>query len=72
ANELANMVPVPVDKMCEMDQGLAPLVQYNAGTVWERTPHEDKWLRVHDFKIPSAQVAVNITSDVSKFNQEVL
>ncbi|MEH6444244.1 MAG: DUF2185 domain-containing protein [Oceanospirillaceae bacterium] len=72
ANELANLVPVPVNKMCEMDSSLEPLVEYNAGTVWERTPQEEEWLRVHDFKIPSAQVDVNITNDINKFNQEIL
>ena len=43
ANDLANMLPVPVSKMCERDQSLTALVEYNAGTVWERTPEEDKW-----------------------------
>jgi hypothetical protein len=72
ANDLANMLPVPVSKMCEMDQSLIALVEYNAGTVWERTPQEEKWQRVYDFKIPSSQVDVEITNDVKRFNQEVL
>ena len=72
ANELANMLPVPLDKICEMDASLTDLVNYNAGTVWERTPEQKQWQRVHDFKIPSANVDVSITNDVSKFNAEVL
>ncbi|NQZ30163.1 MAG: DUF2185 domain-containing protein [Oceanospirillaceae bacterium] len=72
ANELANLLPVPVDKMCEMDESLTELVNYNAGTVWERTPDVEEWQRVYDFKIPSAQVDVEITNDVNRFNQEVL
>lgn len=72
ANELANMLPVPLEKICEMDESLTALVEYNAGTVWERTPEQKEWQRVYDFKIPSDQVDVNITNDVSKFNTEVL
>ena len=72
ANELANMLPVPLEKVCEMDVSLTDLVSYNAGTVWERTPEQDQWQRVYDFKIPSANVDVNITNDVNKFNSEVL
>lgn len=68
-NELANMLPVPLDKICQMDNSLTELVKYNAGTVWERTPDQDNWQRVHDFKIPSHQVDVNITNDVSVFEQ---
>jgi len=72
ANELANLLPVPVSKMCEMDENLAELVAFNAGTVWERTPDNDTWKRVYDFKIPSSNVDVDITNDVEKFNREVL
>jgi len=72
ANELANLLPVPVTKMCEMDDSLTELVTFNAGTVWERTPDNDSWERVYDFKIPSPNVDVDITNDVEKFNREVL
>lgn len=72
ANELANLLPVPVTKMCEMDKGLSELISFNAGTVWERTPDNDTWERVYDFKIPSSNVDVDITNDVEKFNREVL
>ena len=72
ANELANMLPVPLEKTCEMDVSLTELVSYNAGTVWERTPEQEQWQRVYDFKIPSANVEVNITNDINKFNSEVL
>ena len=72
ANELANMLPIPLEKISEMDTSLTELVTYNAGTVWERTPEQDQWHRVYDFKIPSAKVDVNITNDVNKFNSEVL
>jgi len=72
ANELANLLPVPVVRMCELDASLSDLVKYNAGTVWERTPELNQWQQVYDFKIPSAKVDVEITNDVSKFNQEVL
>lgn len=73
ANELANMLPVPVEKLCAMDESLTPLVEYNAGTVWERTPEQEQWQRVYDFKIPSDQVDVEITNDVSRYNNtEVL
>ncbi|MCJ8340913.1 MAG: DUF2185 domain-containing protein [Pseudomonadales bacterium] len=72
ANELANMLPIPLEKISEMDTSLTELVTYNAGTVWERTPEQDQWQRVYDFKIPSANVEVNITNDVNKFNSEVL
>lgn len=68
ANELANMVPIPVEKMCQIDNSLTPLVDYNAGTVWERTPDSEDWQRVYDFKIPSANVSVDITNDVDRFN----
>ncbi len=69
-NELANMVPVPVEKMCRIDSSLTDLVTYNAGTVWERTPESDGWQRVYDFKIPAANVDVGITNDIDRFNTE--
>ncbi|MDN2659821.1 DUF2185 domain-containing protein [Neptunomonas sp. CHC150] len=73
-NELANLVPIPLDKMTAMDSSLKELVTYNAGTVWERAPDsENGWERVYDFKIPSPAVDVDITNDVDRFNQpEVL
>lgn len=67
-NELANMLPVPLQKVCEMDPTLADLLTYNAGTVWERTPESKSWERVYDFKIPSANVTVDITNDLDRFN----
>ena len=72
ANELANLLPVPLDKMCEHDSSLTDLVSFNAGTVWERTPESDEWQRVYDFKIPSSNVDIEITNDINKFNREVL
>ncbi len=72
ANELANMLPVPLATLCEMDESLIELVNYNAGTVWERTPQNEIWQRVYDFKIPASEVDVSITNDVKKFNREVL
>ncbi len=72
ANELANMLPVPLDTASNMDSSLDELLIYNAGTVWERTPENEQWQRVYDFKIPSSNIKVNITNDVNKFNTEVL
>lgn len=69
-NELANMVPVPVEKMCRIDPSLTDLVSYNAGTVWERTPESDGWERVNDYKIPTHSVDVDITNDIDRFNYE--
>lgn len=71
-NELANMLPVPVEKMCQMDPSLSELVEYNAGTVWERTPESEGWERVYDFKIPSANVEVDITNDIDQFKERDL
>lgn len=70
ANDLANMLPIPISKMCEIDKTLTPLLQYNAGTVWERTPNEETWQRVYDYKIPAAQVDVEITNDVVQYNKD--
>lgn len=67
-DELSNLVPIPVEKMCQLDNSLKPLVEFNAGTVWERAPGSEGWERVHDYKIPSADVDVDITNDVDRFN----
>ena len=67
-NELSNMLPIPMQKICEMDSTLSGLLTYNAGTVWERTPESTSWERVYDFKIPSANVNVDITNDLDRFN----
>lgn len=69
-NELATMVPIPLEKMCHLDPSLAPLVEYNAGTVWERTPQNQNWERVYDYKIPSASVDVAITNDIDRFKDQ--
>ena len=69
-NELANMVPVPVEKMVRIDPSIKELVTFNAGTVWERTPESDGWERVYDFKIPAPSVDVEITNDIDRFNYE--
>lgn len=66
-NETVNMMPVPLDRICELDPSLTELVQYNAGTVWERTPESDGWERVYDFRIPAPNVDVDITNDVDRF-----
>lgn len=67
-NELANMLPVPLQKLTSMDPSLTDLLTYNAGTVWERPPESKGWERVYDFKIPSANVDVDITNDLDRFN----
>ncbi len=69
ADEQTNLIPVDLEKMCSMDPSLEPLVSYNAGTVWERVPGSEGWERVHDFKIPAANVPVNITNDVDDFGK---
>ena len=66
-NEQINLVPIPLERMCEMDSSLSELVQYNAGTVWERVPDSEGWERVYDFRIPVPQVDVQITNDVDRF-----
>jgi len=66
-DEVTNLIPVDVEKMVKIDPSLKELVEYNAGTVWERTPESDGWGRVYDFKIPSGQVDVDITNDVDQF-----
>ncbi|OPX55630.1 hypothetical protein SAMN02745127_01397 [Oceanospirillum multiglobuliferum] len=69
-DELLNMIPMPVETMCKADPTLTKLVEYNAGTVWERHPGADEngWERVYDYKIPSPQVDVSITNDADEFN----
>lgn len=66
-NELINMMPVPLERICRLDPSLTELVEYNAGTVWERTPESDGWQRVYDFRIPAPSVEVDITNDVDRF-----
>ncbi len=69
-NELINMMPVPLERICQLDPSLTELVEYNAGTVWERTPESDGWERVYDFRIPAPKVEVDITNDVDRFSTE--
>jgi|SRR5690554_263068 len=66
-NEQINLIPIPLERVCEIDPSLTDLVQYNAGTVWERTPEADGWERVYDFRIPAPRVDVSITNDVDRF-----
>ncbi|SEF77825.1 immunity protein Imm33 domain-containing protein [Marinobacterium lutimaris] len=68
-NEQINLVPMPIERMVELDASLEELVTYNAGTVWERTPDAEGWERVHDFKIPAPRVDVEITNDIDIFNK---
>ncbi|MBB1487768.1 DUF2185 domain-containing protein [Oceanospirillum sediminis] len=70
ADEVTNMMPVPLESMCTIDPTIIELVKYNAGTVWERVPgnDEDGWERVHDYVIPSPQVDVEITNNPDEFN----
>lgn len=67
-NELANLIPIPVATLCNMDPSIIELVEYNAGAVFERTPDSEGWTRVYDFKIPSPKVDVEITNDIDRFN----
>lgn len=57
------MVVYPIDALCSRDESLSDLLEYNAGTVWERAPGSD-WQRVHDYKIPSDHVEVWISNDI--------
>ncbi|MGB0467783.1 MAG: immunity protein Imm33 domain-containing protein [Pontibacterium sp.] len=66
-DELSNLLPVAVEKMVELDATLTDLVEYNAGTVWERAPDSEGWERVYDYRIPAAQTEVAITNDVDNF-----
>ncbi len=70
ADELNSMMTVPVESMCKMDDTLTKLVEYNAGTVWERVPgaEKDGWERVHDYDIPAPNVDVEITNNPDEFN----
>ena len=66
-DDTTNLVPVEIEKMTSLDPSLAELVEYNAGTVWERTPGAEGWERVYDFKIPADYVEVEITNDIEEF-----
>ncbi|MGB0663948.1 MAG: immunity protein Imm33 domain-containing protein [Pontibacterium sp.] len=66
-DEMTNLIPIEVEKMCKLDPSLTELVTYNAGTVWERAPEGEGWERVHDYKIPSDNVDVSITNDINQF-----
>lgn len=69
ANEQVNLIPIPLDRLIQIDASLAPLLEYNAGTVWERHPDATEWERVYDYKIPSASVEVSITNDPDQFDR---
>lgn len=62
-----NMIPMPMESVGKLDPSVEPLLEYNAGTVWERHPESDGWERVYDYKIPSAKVDVSITNDIEEF-----
>ncbi|WP_051560397.1 immunity protein Imm33 domain-containing protein [Marinobacterium jannaschii] len=66
-DEVTNLIPVELEKMCTIDPSLTDLVQFNAGTVWERAPEADGWERVYDYKIPTSSVDVSITNDVDQY-----
>ena len=70
ANDQVNMIPMPLEKVVKIDPSLEHLLEYNAGTVWERTPESEGWERVFDYKIPSANVDVEITNDIDQFGNE--
>jgi hypothetical protein len=70
ANDQVNMIPMPLEKVVKIDPSLEALLEYNAGTVWERTPESEGWERVYDYKIPSAKIEVDITNDVDQFGNE--
>lgn len=69
ADEQVNMIPIPLERLIQIDDSLGPLLEYNAGTVWERHPESDGWERVYDYKIPSPNVSVEITNNPEEFNQ---
>jgi len=71
ADEQVNMIPIPLERVVQIDDSLAPLLEYNAGTVWERHPESDGWERVYDYKIPSANVDVEITNDPDQFSKNL-
>ena len=62
-------MPIPLDRLIQIDDSLAPLLEYNAGTVWERHPESDGWERIYDYKIPSSNVEVEITNNPDQFNE---
>jgi hypothetical protein len=66
-DEQTNMIPIPLERVCQIDPSLSELVAYNAGTVWERAPGAEGWERVYDFRIPTPRVEVEITHDVDQF-----
>lgn len=66
-DEVANLTPVPLEKLYGMDASLEEKLAFNAGTVWERAPGSD-WERVYDFRIPSSSIDVTITNDPEQFN----
>mgnify|MGYP000047117447 CR=1 FL=1 len=67
-DNIANMATVPMEKITRLDPSLAPLLEYNAGTVWERTPDSTEWQRVYDFKIPTQSPDVEITNNLERFS----
>lgn len=69
ADEQINMIPISLERLVKIDDSLSPLLDYNAGTVWERHPESDGWERVYDYKIPSPNVSVEITNNPEEFNQ---
>lgn len=69
-DEMVNLIPIPLDRLTQIDPSLAPLLEYNAGTVWERAPDSDGWQRVYDYKIPAANIDVEITNDIDAFEQK--
>jgi len=70
ADEQVNMIPISLDRLVKIDDSLGPLLDYNAGTVWERHPEAQGWERVYDYKIPAPQVDVTITNDPDTFNNQ--
>jgi len=70
AEDLVNMIPVTLEQMGQMDPSVKPLLDYNAGTVWERVPGAMEWTQEHDFEIPPPKVDVTITNDVDTFSDK--
>lgn len=70
SDEKNNMLPMPLETLTQFDSTLAPLLEYNAGTVWERRPEASDWERVYDFRIPAANVATQITNDIDHYKQQ--
>lgn len=69
ANQIDNLLPIPLEKICQLDPSIKPLTEYNAGTVWERTPEDNSWQRVEDYEIPAVNIEVGITNDIESFTQ---